>query len=158
MYERIRRGFAKFLFRESAHNFNFVLSFSFSGSLGPGHPSTTSPGLLPRNVSFSIYTLDENTKLKTGLSFRRSPKTLIPLLADSCFRDFVLGLLYGNKFQASRPRCERVIKNSTWKYRDFNCVLPRRSKSIVSSNSPLSSPPKLAYGEKYRFKSSLITL
>ncbi|OAD57329.1 Serine/threonine-protein kinase NLK [Eufriesea mexicana] len=27
----------------------------FSGPLGPGHPSATAPGLLPRNVSFSIH-------------------------------------------------------------------------------------------------------
>lgn len=95
---------------EFAHNFHF--SFSFSGSFGPGHPSTTSSGLLPRNVSFSIciyiYILDENTKLKTGLSFRRSPKTLILLLVDSCFRDFVLGLLYGNKFQPRKTLLQEV--------------------------------------------------
>lgn len=55
-----------------------------------------------------IYTLDENTKLKTGLSFRRSPKTLILLLVDSCFRDFVLGLLYGNKFQPRKTLSQEV--------------------------------------------------
>lgn len=114
---------------EFAHNFDLFFLF-FPGSLGPGHPSTTSSGLLPRNVSFSIYIymyiLDENTKLKTGLSFRRSPKTLILLLVDSCFRDFVLGLLYGNKFQPRDQPLARGIKNFTWKYRDFNSVVPRR--------------------------------
>lgn len=73
-----------------------------------------------------MYILDENTKLKTGLSFRRSPKTLILLLVDSCFRDFVLGLLYGNKFQPRDQPLARGIKNFTWKYRDFNSVVPRR--------------------------------
>lgn len=115
---------------EFAHNFDLFFLF-FSRFSRPWTSFnhliwTSSKKCILFYIYIYMYILDENTKLKTGLSFRRSPKTLILLLVDSCFRDFVLGLLYGNKFQPRDQPLARGIKNFTWKYRDFNSVVPRR--------------------------------
>lgn len=96
---------------EFAHNFHFFFFFfrffrpwtSFNHLIW-----TSSKKCILFYMYIYIYILDENTKLKTGLSFRRSPKTLILLLVDSCFRDFVLGLLYGNKFQPRKTLLQEV--------------------------------------------------